>query len=128
MRSQFKACAKICAPLFALFIVPHTAVAAPPGEAAFQQRCAMCHSMAPGPGKMGPPLNGIVGRKAGSAAGFPYSPTMKSSKIVWDRAKLDAYLKDPSAFMPGTRMVIRVPDGAVRKAIVDHLAAQRGKR
>ena len=37
------------------------AVAAPSGEAVFKQRCAVCHSIAPAPGKMGPPLAGVAG-------------------------------------------------------------------
>jgi cytochrome c len=51
-----------------------TAVAAPPtGQQVFEQRCTVCHSLQPAPGKMGPPLAGVVGRKAGTAPGFAYS-------------------------------------------------------
>ena len=46
----------------------------------------------------------MVGRKAGSVAGFNYSPAMKGSKVVWNARSLDTFLTRPSAIVPGTRM------------------------
>ena len=53
---------------------------------------------------VGPSLHGIIGRPAGSAPGFPYSPSMKRSGIVWDEETLKKYLPDPQAMVPGTKM------------------------
>ena len=53
---------------------------------------------------MGPSLHGVVGRKAGTVAGFNYSPAMQASGVVWTPEHLDAYLADPKAFVPRNRM------------------------
>jgi cytochrome c len=66
--------------------------------------CAACHSTDAGVSKQGPGLRGVVGRKAGSVAGFAYSPAMKAFDKVWDAALLDSYLYDPAGTMPGTKM------------------------
>jgi cytochrome c len=63
----------------------------------------------------------VVGRHAG-ATGFNYSPALKSAKLVWDRATIDRFLAGPSKVVPGTRMVIFIPDPQQRAAIVDYLA------
>jgi cytochrome c len=54
--------------------------------------------------KLGPPLNGIEGRKAGTIEGFNYSEVNKSSGIVWSGATFDKYIRAPMQEMPGTRM------------------------
>jgi cytochrome c len=53
---------------------------------------------------MGPSLAGIVGRQAGTLAGFRYSNAMKKTGATWDAATLNKYLADPQAFAPGNRM------------------------
>ena len=69
------------------------------------QKCSICHSDAKGaPAKIGPNLFGVVGRKAGTFAGFNYSPAMKNSGITWTEAKLAAYANDPQKVVPGNRM------------------------
>lgn len=74
------------------------------GEAVFQ-RCAICHTNAKGAGaRIGPPLFGIEGRKAGTTANFFYSPALKGSGIVWTNDKLEAWVMKPSALVPGSRM------------------------
>ncbi len=90
------------------------------GASLFQDRCAMCHSG--DPMAQGPPLAGLVGRKAGAAPGFAYSPALKSSGLVWTRASLDRFLADPRKMVPGSAMPVHVADPAVRAAIVDYLA------
>lgn len=107
-----------------------TAPASPPvptpeisGEQAFAM-CAACHSRDAGaPQRMGPNLRRVVGRKAGSNPGFDYSPALKASNITWDAAQLDAYLAAPAKHVPGTRMVIAVPDPARRQALIEYLSA-----
>lgn len=98
--------------------------AAPPsGEQAFAV-CANCHTRQDGQGhRVGPNLHGIVGRKAGSAAGYAYSPAMQASGITWDAASLDAYLANPLQQVPGGRMSYMVPDAATRQALIEYLSA-----
>jgi cytochrome c len=68
-------------------------------------RCAMCHKADKDAGNgFGPNLFGVVGRKAGTAPDFAYSPAMKSSGIVWSEERLEAYMTSPSAVVPGNRM------------------------
>jgi cytochrome c len=68
-------------------------------------RCATCHRIGPDAvNYVGPVLNGVVGRKAGTYPGYDYSPANKASGIVWDEATLAAYLPDPRAYLHGTYM------------------------
>jgi cytochrome c len=69
------------------------------------QRCAVCHRVEKAGGNgLGPNLFGIAGRKAGTAADFPYSPAMKNSGITWTTDKLAAYVTHPAQVVPGNRM------------------------
>jgi cytochrome c len=68
-------------------------------------QCRACHTFENGGGAMvGPNLHGIFGKKAAETAGFPFSPALKKSGIVWDWDKLDQWLTKPQSFVPGTRM------------------------
>ncbi|MES2042268.1 MAG: c-type cytochrome [Pseudomonadota bacterium] len=107
-------------------IAPAALVAAAPpspaGQEIFEQRCASCHSVEPGENDVGPGLAGVVGRKAGSLAGFDYSPALKTSGKVWTPAQLDQYLAAPQKLVPGTRMAMAVPAADQRQAIIAYLA------
>jgi cytochrome c len=75
------------------------------GEKVFS-KCKICHQVGEGAKNMvGPVLNGVVGRPAGSYEGYHYSDANKNSGITWDEANLKEYLKDPKAKVPGTKMV-----------------------
>lgn len=100
-----------------------SAVAAPAGQQVFEQRCTVCHSLRPAPGKMGPPLAGVAGRKAGTAPGFAYSAAMKASGITWTPAELDAFIKAPGKKVPGTKMLLGAPDDAQRAAVIEYLTS-----
>lgn len=65
--------------------------------------CLSCH--APPHNVVGPKHCGLFGRRAGSVAGFDYSPAMKRSQIVWNAETLDKFLADPMKAMPGTSMI-----------------------
>ncbi|WP_240700115.1 c-type cytochrome [Sphingomonas gei] len=85
--------------------------------------CKACHSVTRGgTNGVGPNLFGIFGAPAAAKPGYAYSPAMKGSKIRWERAKLDAYLADPRAVVPGTRMTVPgIPDPAKRNEIIGFL-------
>ncbi len=91
------------------------------GKSAFQA-CAACHSLEPGKAKVGPSLHGVFGRKAGSVAGFKYSPAMQKSDIVWSEETLDGYLANTKEFIPGNRMPFPgIKDGAKRQDLIAYL-------
>lgn len=74
------------------------------GKALFV-RCAVCHKVTSGGGNgIGPNLFGVVGRRAGSVAGFNYSSAMKAAGFAWTDEKLKAYVGKPQAVVPGNRM------------------------
>jgi cytochrome c len=69
-------------------------------------KCRACHQVGEGAKQMvGPVLNGLVGRKAGTVEGYNYSAANKNSGIVWDEPTFREYIKDPRAKIPGTKMV-----------------------
>ncbi|SDI63804.1 cytochrome c [Alloyangia pacifica] len=93
------------------------------GETVFQRRCAACHTL-DGSNRVGPSLQGVVGREAGTAEGFRYSGAMEGSGLVWDAETLVQYLENPRDMVPGTRMVLRLPDEKDRRNVVDFLSTQ----
>lgn len=96
--------------------------AAPGGDTVFHQRCQACHTAAAGqPGRIGPNLAGVVGRKAASTT-FNYSPALKASGLTWTRANLDRFLQGPARMVPGTRMAVALTDTAQRTALINYLA------
>ena len=75
------------------------------GETSFR-KCMPCHDIGPNAKiKLGPPLNGIEGRKSGTYEGFNYSDANKNSGITWNEAQFKEYIKDPKAKVPGTKMI-----------------------
>lgn len=75
------------------------------GEKVFAQ-CRACHQMGENAkNAVGPHLNGLFGRTAGSVEGYNYSPANKNSGITWDEAVFHEYIQNPRAKIPGTKMV-----------------------
>jgi len=97
--------------LSALVIIASSAAAtaalaqdAEAGKASFN-KCLACHAIGEGAkNKVGPELNGIDGRKSGTAADYNYSDANKNSGITWNEAQFKEYIKDPKAKIPGTKM------------------------
>jgi len=74
------------------------------GESVFKQ-CMACHKIGEGAENgVGPELNGLDGRKSGSAPGYNYSDANKNSGITWNEAEFKKYIKDPRGVVPGTKM------------------------
>jgi cytochrome c len=75
------------------------------GEKVFA-KCKACHQIGEGAkDAVGPVLNGVVGRKAGTYPDYSYSDANKNSGLTWDEATLKEYLKNPRAKVPGTKMI-----------------------
>ncbi|PPD14989.1 MAG: cytochrome c family protein [Methylobacterium sp.] len=93
--------------LSTLLVLPATAAFAQDAEAGrsvFGQ-CRACHQVGEtAKNAVGPVLNGLFGRKAGTVPGYNYSEANKNSGITWDETNFAAYIKDPKGFMPGNKM------------------------
>jgi cytochrome c len=75
------------------------------GERSFK-KCLPCHSIgSDAKNKVGPELNGLDGRKAGTTNGYSYSDANKNSGLTWDETTFKDYIKDPRAKIPGTKMI-----------------------
>jgi cytochrome c oxidase assembly protein Cox11/mono/diheme cytochrome c family protein len=105
-------------------------VDAPPdpeaGRKLFASQCSGCHEMTAT--KVGPPLAGVVGRRAGSVAGYPYSAALAKSGIVWTAETLDRWLAGPQQDVPGALMPMSIPDEATRRAIIAYLQQESTKQ
>jgi cytochrome c len=91
----------------AMVVAPGAASAqdAAAGEKIFAQ-CRACHQIGEtAKNAVGPVLNGLFGRKAGTVANYNYSEANKNSGITWDEATFSDYIKDPRAKVPGTKMI-----------------------
>lgn len=94
------------------------------GEKLFKQNCAACHAIAKdAPMGMGPNLHGVIGRTAGTMAGFPYSNEFKGALAGkdWTPDLLDKWLENPQDVAKGTYMMYQQSDASVRSAIIDYL-------
>lgn len=117
---------RFVAALAALWISP-VALAAGNAERGAQafRACAGCHSLVTGDHRTGPSLAHVWGRRAGTAEGFHrYSDALRASTVVWNEQTLDAWLRDPAAFIPGNAMAFRgLPEAGVRADLVSYLRA-----
>jgi cytochrome c len=94
--------------------------------------CRACHQVGPAAKNgIGPALNGIVGRTAGTIAGFTYSEANKDAGtkgLVWTEDTLFKYLENPAAFMPGNKMIYAgIKDGGDRRDLIAYLKQQTGQ-
>jgi len=73
-------------------------------QQAFNNACRTCHVAKEGDNRLGPNLNKIIGRKAGSLPDYNYSSAMKEASFVWDREKLDRFIAKPDEVVSGNNM------------------------
>ena len=101
------------------------------GEEVFK-KCRACHEIGPeAKTKLGPVLNGVIGRKAGTMEGFTYSPANKKAGEegwVWTEDKILKYLENPREAMPGNRMAFAgLADEQDRLDVLAYLKTFPGK-
>lgn len=100
--------------------------AAPPDPAVlFRNQCGTCHTTeANAPLRQGPNLGGVYPRRAGTLPGFNYSAGFASQDFVWDEARLDTWITNPRAMIPGAVMTYRQANPDIRHAIIGWLKEQ----
>lgn len=112
-----------------IFLLPAPATAqdgsAEAGADVFK-KCRACHDVGPNAkNKVGPLLNGIIGRKAGTIEGFSYSEANKKAGaggLVWTEQIMFEYLEKPLSYMPGTKMAFAgLRDAQDRKDVIAYL-------
>ena len=93
--------------------------------ALFRNQCGTCHATEAGaPPRQGPNLAGVYMRPAGKLPQFKYSTGFASQDFIWDNARLDAWLTNPQAMIPGTIMVYRQAKPETRRIIIAWLKEQ----
>ena len=109
--------------LFSMAVVRQTLGATAPtpsvGKDVFEKRCTGCH--ATDSTKEGPRLRGVVGRKAGTVAGFQYSDALRNSGITWTEELLAKWLENADALVKDNDMEFRVSNADERAALVAYL-------
>jgi len=102
---------------------------APGGDAAagrtvFLQQCSICHTAAPDDhgGGQGPSLIGVYGRHAAGDPAFGYTAALRAAPLRWDAAGLDRFLASPTTVVPGTAMIVAVPDANERGNLIAYFA------
>lgn len=104
-----------------LAAIDFAAASDPQAGAQVFKKCFPCHAVGEGAQvKLGPVLNGLLGRKAGTYEGYSYTDANRNSNLVWDETTLATYLKNPKAMIPGTKMVF--PGLPKDKEIADLIA------
>jgi cytochrome c len=100
------------------------------GKAVFDRVCVICHSTTTEPGGpvVGPTLAGVVGRKSAGVKEFAmYTQALKDSKLTWNEKTLDEFLASPMTKVPGTMMVMPVPDARERADVIAYLSTLKAK-
>lgn len=99
------------------------------GQGVFGQKCASCHTVTPdlAHGLLGPNLVGVIGRTAGTMAGWDFSPALKDSKVIWTEENLGKWLADSTAFVAGAKMDLKVPSRIEREDVIAYLKTLKAK-
>lgn len=126
-RASFRISLAIALGLAASMIVaaPAWAADAGAGHRIFQQQCALCHSAQPNDngGAQGPNLFKVYGRPAAADPAFSYTAALRAAHLTWDAATLNRFLRSPTSMVPGTAMVIALPDEKNRQNLIAYFRA-----
>jgi cytochrome c len=95
------------------------------GQMLYLVQCRACHDLEAGvPHKVGPNLNGVIGRVAGTVPGFKFSDATLKSGISWSAESMDAWLRQPGALIPGNAMAFAgIANDQDRASVVAYLVA-----
>ena len=99
------------------------------GARQFARKCSVCHSLEPdGKRRAGPTLYGVFGRRAGTLSGYPYSPALSATELVWNEQTIDALFKEgPDVMTPGSKMPIqRINKAQDRQDLIKFLKSTVG--
>ena len=90
--------------------------------------CQACHTLGAGQAHLlGPNLYGVFGQTSATKEDFEYSPALRSAKLVWTPAALEAWLANPEEFLPGNNMVFAGYDSATdRRDLIAFLLHNTG--
>jgi alcohol dehydrogenase (cytochrome c) len=91
------------------------------GKTVFANQCSSCHTTELGKNGFGPSLAAVFGRKAGTLAGYKYSPALAQSGLTWDEKTLDVFLTSSMKAVPGTAMPVSLPDPTARANVIAYL-------
>jgi cytochrome c len=99
------------------------------GQGVFNSKCGSCHSVESdlSHSLLGPNLVGVVGRPAGTVAGWDFSTALKDSKVTWTEENLQKWLTDTTAFVPGAKMDLKVPNRIEREDVIAYLKTLKPK-
>jgi cytochrome c len=89
------------------------------GQELVETRCFACHSL--DFNRVGPALRGVVGRRAGKAAGFAYSAALGASTHIWGKHNVGVWLTNPELLVPGQSMNYRLDNAQDREDLVAYL-------
>lgn len=121
----FAALAALCAPAQA---DTYETVKVAAGKMLFDATCHRCHSVEADKKSYGPLLDGVVGRRAGTFEGYPYSDALKGAGFVWTPGALKAWMEANDEFVPGTKMRhVGITDPTVQEFIVAYLESLLAK-
>jgi cytochrome c len=95
------------------------------GAELYEARCGACHSVAAD--RIGPRHAGLIGRRAGSVPGFDYSDALRHAGFHWNAERLESWLTDPEALVPGQRMGYRLGDEGDRADVIAYLSTLTAK-
>ncbi|MFM2355666.1 MAG: cytochrome c2-2 [Pseudomonadota bacterium] len=92
------------------------------GRAFFDAECRRCHSTDADRSSYGPLLDGVLGRKAGTLPGYPYSAALAGAGFVWTSGALKAWMEANDALVPDTKMRhVGISDPTVQDFVVTYL-------
>lgn len=104
------------------------AASAAKGKRIFEAQCSTCHSVKPGRNGIGPSLHDVYGHHAGRVKGYDFSAAIKHSGIVWNKAALMKFLKNPHKDVPGTKMPYGgLPSASKRADVIAYLKSVEHK-